>query len=61
MYERETIVHFVKRLERNLLPVGKSLMDTKVFSLEEWKVTFNTAAEHSGVGRCVVLALLSPT
>ncbi|KAL3485757.1 hypothetical protein BJX62DRAFT_247310 [Aspergillus germanicus] len=56
MYEREAIVHFLKMLERGLLPLGKDLMDTKVFSLEEWKAAFDTAAEHSGVGKCVVLA-----
>jgi threonine dehydrogenase-like Zn-dependent dehydrogenase len=56
MYERETIVHFAKMLERGLLPLGKDLIDTKIFSLEDWKVAFDTAAEHNGVGKCVVLA-----
>ncbi|KAJ0413897.1 hypothetical protein BJY00DRAFT_305975 [Aspergillus carlsbadensis] len=54
MYEREAIVHFVKMLERGLVPLGKDFMDTKAFPLEEWKVAFDTAAEHSGVGKCVV-------
>ncbi|KAL3449606.1 hypothetical protein BJX65DRAFT_306146 [Aspergillus insuetus] len=56
MYERETIVDFVKMLERGLLPLGKDLMDTKDFSLEDWKTAFDVAAEHSGVGKCVVIA-----
>jgi D-arabinose 1-dehydrogenase-like Zn-dependent alcohol dehydrogenase len=50
MYERKTIVHFAKILERGPLPLGKDLMDTKVFSLEDWKVAFDTAAEHNGEG-----------
>ncbi|KAL2808588.1 chaperonin 10-like protein [Aspergillus granulosus] len=56
MYEREAIVHFVKMLERGLFPLGKNLMDTKVFPLENWKVAFDTSAEHNGVGKCVTLA-----
>jgi hypothetical protein len=49
MYEREAMVHFVKMLVRGLFPLGKDLMGTKVFTLEEWKVALDTAAEHNGV------------
>lgn len=55
MYEREAIVHFVKMLERGLFPLGRDLMETKVFSLDSWKAAFDAAAEHNGIGKCVVL------
>lgn len=55
MYEREAVVHFVKMLERGLLPLGKSLMKTKAFSLDDWNKALDTAADHNGVGKCVVL------
>lgn len=55
MYERDTIVHFVKMLERGLFPLGRDLMETKIFSLDSWKAAFDAAAEHNGIGKCVTL------
>ncbi|PLB43747.1 GroES-like protein [Aspergillus steynii IBT 23096] len=41
MYQREAIVHFVKMLERGLLPLGKDCMETKAFSLDNWEEGFD--------------------
>ncbi|KAJ5381243.1 uncharacterized protein N7496_003671 [Penicillium cataractarum] len=56
MYERETILHFVKMLERGLFPLSKDFMETKVFSLDDWKAGLDAGAEHNGIGKCVTLA-----
>lgn len=55
MYEREDMVQFVKMLEGGLFPRGEAFVDTKAFSLVDWKEGFDTAAEHTGIGRQVVL------
>ncbi|KAL4939266.1 hypothetical protein BDV06DRAFT_214441 [Aspergillus oleicola] len=34
MYDRETIVRFIKMLERGIIPLGQSSMDTKAITLE---------------------------
>lgn len=56
MYEREAIVQFVKMLERGLFPVGKDVMETKVFQLDNWREGLDVGAEHNGIGKCVVFA-----
>ncbi|KAF2239649.1 GroES-like protein [Viridothelium virens] len=55
MYEREDMLQFVKILERGLFPTGKNFTDTKIFTLESWKEAFDAAAEHTGIGKSVVL------
>ncbi|KAF2684224.1 GroES-like protein [Lentithecium fluviatile CBS 122367] len=55
MYERDDIVQFVKMLERGLFPRGEEFVDTQSFALEGWKVAFEAAAEHAGIGKQVVL------
>ena len=55
MYEREDIVQFVKMLEGGLFPKGEGLVETRGFGLKEWKLAFDTAAEHTGIGRHVVI------
>ncbi|KAL9087512.1 MAG: hypothetical protein Q9165_006623 [Trypethelium subeluteriae] len=55
MYEREDMIQFVKILERGLFPIGKDFVDTKAFMLESWKEAFDAAAEHTGIGKSVVL------
>ena len=55
MYYREDMLLFVKMLERGLFPKGKDLVDTKAFALEDWKEAFDVAAEHTGLGKSVVL------
>jgi len=57
MYEREDIVQFVKMLEGGLFPRGKDFVDTKAFPLGDWKEGFDMAAEHTGIGKQVVLTL----
>lgn len=54
MYEREAIVRFVKMLQSGLFPRGKSLVETKVFRLEDWKDGFDEAAQYNGIGKNVV-------
>lgn len=54
MYEREDILQFVKMFERGLFPKGKDFVDAKVFKLEDWKEGLDVAAEHAGIGKCVV-------
>ncbi|RDK46558.1 GroES-like protein [Aspergillus phoenicis ATCC 13157] len=56
MYERESILHFVKMLERGLFPLSKDTMETKVFSLDNWKAGLDAGTEHNGIGKCVTLA-----
>lgn len=56
MYEREDIVQFVKMLEGGLFPRGKNLVDTRSFTLENWKPAFDVAAEHSGIGKHVIIS-----
>lgn len=55
MYEREDIVQFVKMLERGLFPRGNAFVDTKTFRLEEGTAALDTAAEHTGIGKHVVI------
>ncbi|PVH91462.1 GroES-like protein [Periconia macrospinosa] len=55
MYEREDMVQFFKMLEAGRFAVGKQFVDTKAFELGDWKAAFDTAAEHTGIGRHVVL------
>lgn len=55
MYEREDMVQFVKMLERGLFPKGKEFVNTKAFALENWKEGLDVAAEHTGIGKAVVL------
>ncbi|KAF2451057.1 GroES-like protein [Karstenula rhodostoma CBS 690.94] len=56
MYEREDLVSFAKMLKTGLFPRGKHLVDTKIFSLEDWKECLDVAAEHTGIGRRVVFS-----
>jgi threonine dehydrogenase-like Zn-dependent dehydrogenase len=56
MYERDDMIHFVKVLERGLFPKGKAFVDTKTFGMEDWKLAFDTAAEHTGIGKLVVIS-----
>ena len=55
MYDREAILHFVKMLERGLFPLG-NVMETKTFSLDNWKEGLDAGADHNGIGKCVTLA-----
>ncbi|KAI9709103.1 MAG: hypothetical protein M1820_003549 [Bogoriella megaspora] len=55
MYERNDTLGFVKMLEHGLFPRGKQLVDTKTFELEQWKEGFDAAAEHTGIGKSVVI------
>ena len=55
MYEREDIVQFVKMLEGGLFTRGDKLVDTRRFELRNWKTALDAAAEHSGIGRHVVI------
>ncbi|KAI1084180.1 GroES-like protein [Whalleya microplaca] len=55
MYEREDIVQFVKMVERGLFPRDRNFVDTKAFQLEQWKAGFDEAAEHTGIGKSVIL------
>ena len=55
MYERHDIIQFVKMMERGLFPRGENFVNTKVFQLEDWKAGFDAGAEHTGIGRQVVL------
>jgi threonine dehydrogenase-like Zn-dependent dehydrogenase len=55
MYEREDIVQFVKMLEGGLFPRGGAFVDTKAFSLDDWKEGLDVAAVRTGIGRQVVL------
>ncbi|KAF1850069.1 GroES-like protein [Cucurbitaria berberidis CBS 394.84] len=57
MYERTDMIHFVKLLERGLFPRGKAFVDTKAFELNDWKAALDIAAEHTGIGKQVVLNL----
>jgi threonine dehydrogenase-like Zn-dependent dehydrogenase len=56
MYERNDIVLFVKMLERGLFPKSPNFVDTKSFSLDDWKQAFDAAAEYTGVGRIVSIS-----
>ena len=55
MYERGDMIQFVKMLERGLFPRGKNFVDTKEFQLEDWKAALDVGAEHTGIGKYVVL------
>jgi threonine dehydrogenase-like Zn-dependent dehydrogenase len=55
MYERDDMVLFVKMLERGLFPKGADFVDAKTFGIEDWKEALDTAAEHTGIGRVVVI------
>jgi D-arabinose 1-dehydrogenase-like Zn-dependent alcohol dehydrogenase len=57
MYEREDMLQFMKMMETGLFPKGKEFVDTKVFGLENWKEGFDVAAEHTGIGKCVVFEI----
>ncbi|KAI9928481.1 hypothetical protein MW887_002526 [Aspergillus wentii] len=54
MYEREAVVQFVKMVERGLFPMD--CIETKAFSLENWKEGLYMGGKHNGIGKCVVLA-----
>ncbi|KAL4964409.1 putative isopropanol dehydrogenase [Aspergillus stella-maris] len=54
MYNRETVVHLIKMLERGVIPLDQGVMDTKTFTLDQWEEAMSVAAEHNGVGKCVV-------
>jgi threonine dehydrogenase-like Zn-dependent dehydrogenase len=56
MYEREDMICFAKMLERGMFPGGKRFVDTKVFSLEDWKECLDAAAGHTGIGKHVVFS-----
>ncbi|KAI0143839.1 GroES-like protein [Xylariaceae sp. FL1272] len=55
MYEREDLILFVKMLEAGLFPKGTDLVETKSYTLEDWKEAFDVAAKYYGVGRIVTL------
>lgn len=55
MYEREDMVLFIKMLESGLFAKGEDFVDVKSFALEDWKQAFDTAAEHTGIGRLVAI------
>jgi threonine dehydrogenase-like Zn-dependent dehydrogenase len=55
MYEREDMLLFVKMLERGLFPKSGDLVDVKIFELKDWKEAFDVAAEHTGIGKVVVI------
>jgi len=55
MGEKEDIIHFVKMLDRGLFPRGKHFVDVRKFELEQWSHGLEVAAEHTGIGKCVVL------
>ncbi|EXJ57850.1 uncharacterized protein A1O5_12408 [Cladophialophora psammophila CBS 110553] len=55
MYEREDVVLFVKMLESGLFPRGKDFADVKAFAMEDWNEALDTAAEHIGIGKVVVI------
>ncbi|EED12502.1 quinone oxidoreductase, putative [Talaromyces stipitatus ATCC 10500] len=53
MYEREDILQFVKMLEAGLFPRGEEFVNAKTFDMEDWKMAFDVAAEHTGIGKVV--------
>lgn len=55
MYEREDMLLFVKMLEKGLFPRGMNFVDLKLFSLDESKEAFETAAMHTGIGRMTAI------
>lgn len=55
MYKRDEMLQFVKLLEKGKLPKGKDLVDVRSYSLKEWREAFDVAAEHTGLGKLVVL------
>ncbi|KAL7624827.1 hypothetical protein AAE478_004041 [Parahypoxylon ruwenzoriense] len=55
MYERHDIIQFVKMLEAGLFPRGKDFVDTKAFQLEDWKAGLDAGAEHTGIGKHVII------
>lgn len=55
MYERDDVLRLVKMLERGLFPHGEAFVHTKIFQFEDWEAAFDTASEHTGIGRQVVL------
>ena len=55
MYERDDMLQFVKILERGLFPQGGHFVDAKAFALEDWKEAFDVAADHTGIGKTVVV------
>ncbi|OGM42388.1 putative quinone oxidoreductase [Aspergillus bombycis] len=59
MYERETILQFVKMLQRGLFPIGKGSVETKAFALDKWKEALDVGADHNGIGKCVVFTPVS--
>lgn len=54
MYERETVVKFLKMLHSGLFPRGEGFVKTKEFQLEDWKEAFDEGGRYNGVGKCVV-------
>ena len=56
MYSRDDMLQFVKMLERGLFPKGGELVDTREFSLSQWKEGLDAAAEHTGIGKQVVFS-----
>ncbi|KAI1258495.1 GroES-like protein [Xylariaceae sp. FL1019] len=55
MYERNDMILFIKMLEAGLFGKGTDLVETKSFTLEDWKEAFDVAAKYYGVGRIVTL------
>ncbi|KAM3553577.1 hypothetical protein ARSEF4850_006860 [Beauveria asiatica] len=53
MYDRESVIKFVKMLERGLFPKGDNFAETRTFKLDDWKTAFDVGAEHNGIGKCV--------
>ncbi|TQV99873.1 hypothetical protein V2A60_005302 [Cordyceps javanica] len=54
MYERKTILQFVKLLEGGCFPRGPAYVTAKAFALEDWTKAFSAAAELKGIGECAV-------
>lgn len=56
MYEREDVLQLVKMMERGLFS-RDNFVDSKAFSLEDWKTGFDVAAVHTGIGRAALFTL----
>jgi hypothetical protein len=56
IYERDDMLQFVKMLEGGFLAKGRDIVNVKAFGIVDWKESFDAAAEHTGIGKLVIVS-----
>lgn len=50
------MLQFVKMLEGGFLAKGRDIVNVKAFGIVDWKESFDAAAEHTGIGKLVIVS-----